>query len=62
MEPLVLKTRNGNFKELLVDFNLYDFEEVIEENDDRSISFEIYRTKRNKDIFDNILPDMLLQW
>lgn len=62
MEPLVLKTRNGNFKELLVDFNLYDFEEVIEENDDRSISFEIYRTKRNKDIFDNTLPDMLLQW
>lgn len=62
MKSLAIKTRNGNFQEILIDIDLYGFKEVIEENNDRSITFEIFRTKRNADIFDDIYPDMLLEW
>lgn len=62
MKHLVLKSRSGGFGEILTDIAFGDFKEIYEENNDRSLEFTIHRTLRNKDIFDNLIPDMLLEW
>lgn len=62
MKSLVLKNRSNSFGEILTDIDIGSFKNIEEQNNDRSIEFKIYRTQRNMAIFDNLIPDMLLNW
>ncbi|RIO84314.1 peptidase, partial [Staphylococcus gallinarum] len=62
MDALILKNRKGTFGEILTDFDLDSFKYEYEKNNERSISFTIYKTSNNADIFDNVLNEMLLEW
>lgn len=62
MKGLTLHDRNGKYGEIISDFNLATFEYNYEKNEDRSLKFEIYRTERNKHVFDEIKVDMLVMW
>lgn len=62
MNTIVLKNKSGGFAEIITDFSIGDFKYNCEENDDRSLEFSVSRTLRNQDIFDKILPDMLIQY
>ncbi|RIL40530.1 peptidase, partial [Staphylococcus gallinarum] len=62
MDALILKNRKGTFGEILTDFDLDSFKYEYEKNNERSISFTIYKTSNNADIFDNVLNEMLLDW
>ena len=60
MRDLVLMTRDGNFKELLIDYDMESLETDYNTNDDRDLSFEIPITKRNEFVYNRILPDMII--
>lgn len=62
MRDLVLRTRDGNFAEMIVDYDLSSFEEIWNVNDDRDINFEVPLTERNKFVYEKLLPDMVLDW
>lgn len=62
MKGLVLKDRKGNYGELITDIKIEDFDYTYQENNDRNLDFEVYRTERNKDVFDEIKIDKLLEW
>lgn len=62
METIVLKNKSGGFGEIITDFSIGDFKYNFEENDDRSLEFSVVMTLRNQDIFEKILPDMLIQY
>lgn len=62
MDTLILKNRNGTFGEILTDFDFGSFKYEYEKNNERSISFTIYKTSMNADIFDTILNEMILVW
>ena len=60
MRDLVLMSRDGNFKELLIDYDMESLEIDFNTNDDRDLSFEIPITKRNEFVYNKILPDMVI--
>ncbi|RYD13625.1 prophage endopeptidase tail family protein [Staphylococcus equorum] len=62
METLVLKNKKETFAEIVTDFDFNSFKYEYEKNNERSISFTIYKTNQNSDIFDNLLNEMLLMW
>ena len=62
MESLILKNRKGTFAEILTDFDFGSFKYEYEKNNERSITFTIYKTSSNDDIFDTLLNEMLLMW
>lgn len=62
METLVLKNKKGTFGEIVTDFDFDSFKYEYEKNNERSISFTIYKTNQNSDIFDNLLNEMILIW
>ncbi|MDN6251280.1 MAG: phage tail protein [Tetragenococcus koreensis] len=62
MDALVLKNRKDTFGEILTDFDFGSFKYEYEKNNERSISFTIFKTTQNTDIFENLLNEMLLQW
>lgn len=62
MDALVLKNKKGTFGEILTDFDFGSFQYEYEKNNERSISFTIFKTTQNTDIFENLLNEMLLQW
>lgn len=62
MRDLVLMSRDGNFQELVVDYDLTSLEEIWNVNDDRDISLEIPITERNELVYEKMLPDMILDW
>lgn len=62
MRDIVLKNKNGNFQELIIEYDIDSFEEEYTINDERSIKLEVPRTEINKVVYDKILPDMLLDW
>lgn len=62
MKDMVLSNRDSTFQELMIDYNLESWEWSYSINDDRSITFEIPLTNRNKTVYDRLLPDMLMLW
>ncbi|MCF1614777.1 phage tail protein [Tetragenococcus koreensis] len=62
MDALVLKNKKETFSEILTDFDFGSFKYEYEKNNERSISFTIFKTTQNADIFENLLNEMLLQW
>lgn len=62
MEPLILKNKKGTFGEVVTDFDFDSFKYEYEKNNERSISFTIYKTTQNEDIFDALINEMLLEW
>lgn len=62
METLVLKNKKGTFAEIVTDFDFNSFKYEYEKNNERSISFTIYKTNQNSDLFDNLLNEMILIW
>lgn len=62
METLILKNKKGTFAEIVTDFDYGSFKYEYEKNNERSISFTIYKTNQNSDIFDSFLNEMLLIW
>lgn len=62
LDSLILKNKKGTFGEILTDFNFGSFKYEYEKNNERSISFTIFKTTQNADIFENLLNEMLIQW
>lgn len=62
MDSLVLKNKKNTFGEILTDFDFGSFKYEYEKNNERSISFMIYKTSSNADIFDSLLNEMVLMW
>lgn len=62
MEALVLMNRTKEFGEILTDLDYESFKYEYERNNDRSISFTIFKSTENADIFDTITNEMLLLW
>ena len=62
MKDMVLSNRYSTFQELVTDYDLESWEWAYSINDNRSITFEIPLTYRNKIIYDKLLPDMLILW
>ncbi|RIL29784.1 peptidase [Staphylococcus gallinarum] len=62
MDALVLKNRKGTYGEILTDFDFGSFKYEYEKNNERSISFTIYKTSNNADIYDALINEMVLEW
>ncbi|EHJ08444.1 prophage endopeptidase tail family protein [Staphylococcus simiae] len=62
MDTLVLKNKNGTYGEVITDFDFGSFKYEYEKNNERSISFTVYKTTQNYDIFDNLLNEMIVEW
>lgn len=62
MDSLILKNKKGTYGEILTDFNFGSFKYEYEKNNERSISFTIYKSNTNADIFETILNEMLIMW
>lgn len=62
LDSLVLKNKKNTFGEILTDFDFGSFKYEYEKNNERSISFMIYKTSSNADIFDSLLNEMVLMW
>ncbi|WP_204172672.1 prophage endopeptidase tail family protein [Staphylococcus sp. GDY8P72P] len=62
MDALILRNRKGSFGEILTDFDFDSFKYEYEKNNERSISFTIYKTTSNWDIFESLLNEMILEW
>lgn len=54
--------RTKEFGEILTDLDYESFKYEYEKNNDRSISFTIFKSTENADIFDTITNEMLLLW
>ena len=55
MKDMVLSNRYSTFQELVTDYDLESWEWAYSINDNRSITFEIPLTNRNKIIYDKLL-------
>ena len=62
MDSLILTNRKKQFGEILTDLDYESFKYEYEKNNDRSISFTIFKSTENADIFDTIANEMLLLW
>ncbi|MBU6112553.1 phage tail protein [Mammaliicoccus lentus] len=62
MNSLVLMNRKKTFAEILTNFDFDSFKYEYEQNNERSITFTIYKTNMNSDIFDSIVNEMLILW
>ena len=62
MESLILKNKKGTYGEILTDFDFGSFKYEYEKNNERSVSFTIFKTTSNSDIFDAMLNEMLILW
>ncbi len=62
MESLILKNKKGTYGEILTDFDFGSFKYEYEKNNERSVSFTIFKTTSNSDIFDAMLNEMLIVW
>ena len=62
MDSLVLMDRNKQFGEILTDLDYSSFKYEYEKNSDRSISFSIFKSSENQDIFETITNEMILKW
>ena len=62
LDGLILKNKKGTYGEILTDFDFGSFKYEYEKNNERSISFTIYKSNTNADIFETILNEMLIVW
>jgi hypothetical protein len=62
LDSLILKNKKGTYGEILTDFDFGSFKYEYEKNNERSISFTIYKSNTNADIFEMILNEMLIVW
>ena len=62
MESLILLDKNSKFGEILTDFDYESFKYEYERNNERKISFTIFKSSENSDIFDTIVNEMYLLW
>lgn len=63
MEPLILKDREEkHLSEILVGFDETSFKEKEEVNGDRGLELTLYKTTANKNLFEIISNEMLLEW
>ena len=62
MNSLVLMNRKKTYAEILTNFDFESFKYEYEQNNERSITFTIYKTSENADIFDSIVNEMLILW
>src|SRR5699024_303181 len=54
--------KKKTYAEILTDFDFDSFKYEYEQNNERSITFTIYKTNINADIFDSIVNEMYLLW
>ncbi|UBV35732.1 phage tail protein [Staphylococcus xylosus] len=62
MDSLILMNKKQQFGEILTDLDYESFKYEYEKNSDRSISFTIFKSSENADIFDTITNEMMLLW
>lgn len=62
MDSLILLNKTQQFGEILTDLDYESFKYEYEKNSDRSISFTIFKSSENADIFDTITNEMMLLW
>mgnify|MGYP002656307182 CR=1 FL=1 len=62
MNSLVLMNRKKTYAEILTNFDFDSFKYEYEQNSERSVTFTIYKTNANADIFDSIVNEMLILW
>lgn len=62
LKDLIIKNRKGTFGEIISDYDFGSFKYEYEKNNERSISFTIYKTTSNADIFDALLNEMVILW
>ncbi|MDG0860330.1 prophage endopeptidase tail family protein [Staphylococcus equorum] len=62
MESLILKNRNDTYGEIITDIDFDSFKYEYDKNNERSISFTIYKTSQNSDIFNSLTNELLLEW
>ena len=62
MNSLILLNKTQQFGEILTDLDYESFKYEYEKNSDRSISFTIFKSSENTDIFDTITNEMMLLW
>lgn len=62
MDSLILMNKTQQFGEILTDLDYESFKYEYEKNSDRSISFTIFKSSENADIFDTITNEMMLLW
>lgn len=62
MDSLILMNKTQQFGEILTDLDYESFKYEYEKNGDRSISFTIFKSSENADIFDTITNEMMLLW
>ncbi|HIS18035.1 MAG TPA: phage tail protein [Candidatus Coprovivens excrementavium] len=62
MNSLVLMNKKKTYAEILTNFVFDSFKYEYEQNNERSVTFTIYKTSENADIFDSIVNEMLILW
>ena len=62
LRDMILKNRKGTFGEILTDYDFDSWKLNYERNNERSIEFTVYKTSMNRDLFDLLLNEMLLEW
>lgn len=62
MNSLVLMNKKKTYAEILTNFDFDSFKYEYEQNNERSVTFTIYKTNANADIFDSIVNEMLILW
>ncbi|GEQ04574.1 peptidase [Staphylococcus gallinarum] len=58
MDHLVLKNKEGTYVEILTEVDYGTFKYDYERNNERSLTFTIYKTNENEDIFNNVKNEM----
>lgn len=58
MNHVVLKNKEGTYAEILNDIDYSTFKYDYEKNNERSLTFTIYKTNLNEDIFNNVKNEM----
>ncbi len=62
LDALVLKNKKGTFAEIITEFDFGSFKYEYEKNNERSISFTLYKTSNNADIFDHLVNEAFIEW
>lgn len=62
MDSLVLMNQKKTYAEILTDLDFESFKYEYEQNNERSITFTIFKTNSNSDIFDSIVNEMYILW
>ncbi len=60
LNHLVLKNQEGTYGEILTDIDYGSFKYEYEKNNERSLTFTIYKTNSNEDIFNNVKNEMYI--